>query len=122
VARILVIDDSEVIRALLTDFLGDLGHEVVTAADGEEGLQKARTGGWDLCICDLHLPKRNGYEILTALGEQRGSIQFVFTDSLPDELRKQVAATTTFPCLRKPFDLDQLRDLLTRVLKPAHVE
>jgi len=121
-ARILVIDDSEVIRALLTDFLSDLDHEVVTAVDGEEGLRKARAGGWDLCICDLHLPKLNGYEILSALGDQRGSTQFVFTDSLPDELRKQIQRTSEFPCLRKPFDLDQLRDLLSKVLKPANVK
>jgi CheY-like chemotaxis protein len=116
-ARILVIDDSAIIRALLTDFLGEQGHSVECAVDGAQGLEMARAGDYDLCFCDLHLPKKNGFQILTELGEDRGSMQFVFTDSLPDELFEQIQASTDFTCLRKPFDLDQLRRTLAQVLE-----
>lgn len=116
-AKILVIDDSKIIRDLLIDFLGEQGHTVECAVDGAQGLEMAQSGMYDLCICDLHLPKKNGFQILTELGEDRGSLVFVFTDSLPDELFEQIQATTDFSCLRKPFDLDQLRRTLERVLE-----
>jgi len=113
---ILVIDDSEVIRALLTDYLTDMGHDIETAEDGEEGLQKALQGEWDLVICDLHLPKRNGFEVMSGMGSQRGSLPFIFTDSLPDHIHDQIAEKTDCPCLRKPFDLEQFRAVLHETL------
>lgn len=116
-ARILIVDDSEVIRSLLTEFLGELGHLVDSAVDGLAGLEKASSGDYDLCICDVHLPKKNGYQLLSELGDSRGQMQFIFTDSLPDELADQILETTGFICLRKPFDLHQLTEVITRSLE-----
>lgn len=115
-AKILVVDDSQVIRDLLTDFLGELGHLVDLAVDGVEGLEKARCGDYDLCICDLHLPRMNGYQLLTELGADRDRMQFIFTDSLPDDLYEQVKASTSHQCIRKPFDLAQFRQVVERAL------
>lgn len=121
-ARILVVDDSSIIRDLLTDFLGELGHLVDSAVDGVEGLDKARSGRYDLCICDLHLPKKNGYQLLTELGSSKSKMQFIFTDSLPDGLFEQIQKTTDFVCLRKPFDLMQMREVIETTLEKAHVQ
>lgn len=115
-ARILIIDDSEVMRDLLHDFLVDCGHEVETAADGDQGLEKARTGAYDLCICDLHLPRRNGHEIYEDLGPERENMRFIFTDSLPDGMYEKIRETTGHLCLRKPFDLDQVRNTVEQAL------
>lgn len=115
-ARILVIDDSSIIRDLLTDFLPELGHDVATASNGLEGLERLRSEEWDLCICDMHMPKKNGFQILSELGDDKGGMQFIFTDSLPDELHEKVARASQFLCLRKPFDLDQLRETLEKTL------
>ena len=68
-AKILIVDDSKVIRDLLIEFLGELGHLVDSADDGAEGLEKASNGDYDLCICDVHFPKLNGYELLMKLGK-----------------------------------------------------
>ena len=119
-ARILIVDDSEVIRNLLTEFLSELGHLVDSAEDGAEGLDKASGGDYDLCICDVHLPKKNGYQLMIELGDARGLMQFVFTDSLPDELADQILETTGFSCLRKPFDLHHLTEVITRSLEKIH--
>jgi len=116
-ARILIIDDSAVIRQLLTECLGEQGHQLDIAVDGIEGLSMARTGAYDLCICDIHLPKKNGYQILTELGDDRGNTQFIFTDSLPDELYERIQTSTRFACLRKPFGLEQLRALVDQALE-----
>ena len=104
-AKILVIVDSAVIRDMLTDFVGEIGHEIDTAADGREGLRKARSGQYDLCLCDVHLPGRNGLQLLTELGSDKGDTKF-----------RQIRKTTEYTCLRKPFDLEQLRDILEQVL------
>ena len=115
-ARILVVDDSEVIRELLADFLADIGHEVETAANGEEGLSKAQCGRYDLCICDLHLPKKNGLQILSEMRSRENDMKFIFTDSLPDGLYEQIRKTTGHLCLRKPFDLNQVRTAIDRTI------
>jgi CheY-like chemotaxis protein len=120
-ARILVIDDSEVMRNLLRDFLIDCGHEVTTADDGEQGLVKAQTGAFDLCICDLHLPKRNGFEVYKDLGPIREEMQFIFTDSLPDGLYEEVRKSTGHLCLRKPFDLNQVRKTVEQALSQVKI-
>ena len=115
-ARILIVDDSRVIRDLLTEFLDELGHQVESAVDGEQGLEMARTGGYDLCICDLHLPKKNGYQLLAELGPVRERMQFIFTDSLPDEQYDRAKAMAQYQCIRKPFDLARFRQVVDRAL------
>ena len=122
VAKILIIDDSAVIRNLLTEFLGESGHLVDSAVDGTEGLKKALNGDYDLCICDVHLPKMNGHQLLMRLGKARGQMQFIFTDSLPDELADQIYKTTGFTCLKKPFDLHQLTEIVTRALEKTRTQ
>jgi len=120
-ARILIIDDSEVMRNLLLDFLIDCGHEVETAHDGEQGLIKARSGAFDLCLCDLHLPIKNGYEVYQELGSARDNMRFIFTDSLPDGLYETVREETGHLCLRKPFDLNQVRKTVERALAQVEI-
>ena len=117
--RVLIVDDSAVIRQLLTEYLSEQGHMIDTAIDGVEGLTKARNGGYDLCICDIHLPKKNGYQLLIELGDDRGDMQFIFTDSLPDELYEKIQSATGFTCLRKPFGLEQLRTVVDKAIEKS---
>jgi CheY-like chemotaxis protein len=118
-SKILVIDDSKVIRDLLTDMLPELGHEVKTANDGLEGMRMALAEPFDLCICDLHIPKMNGYQVFTQVTANLPNLPFILTDSLPDHLAEQALNAGAAHCLKKPFDLDQLRDILNQTLKPA---
>jgi DNA-binding response OmpR family regulator len=108
-------------RGLLKDFLVDCGHEVDTADDGEQGLTRAQTGQYDICICDLHLPKKNGHEIYEELGPQRHNMRFIFTDSLPDGLYEKIRENTGQLCLRKPFDLDQVRRVIEQALTQVKI-
>lgn len=121
-ARILVVDDSQVIRDLLTDFLSDTGHFVDTAADGAEGVSMALEGTYEICICDLHIPRKSGFDVYCEVSARRPELRFIMTDSLPDHLAEQACAAGAVYCLRKPFDLNQLRAVLDRVcatLKPV---
>jgi PAS domain S-box-containing protein len=61
--RILIIDDIPDIIEILSSLLRYLGHEVVTALNGPEGIGKAREFRPDVLICDIGLPGMNGYEV-----------------------------------------------------------
>ena len=62
--RILVVDDEKIKRITLADDLAAQGHDVVTAADGEEALEKLVHGRFDVVVTDLKMPKLDGIELL----------------------------------------------------------
>jgi len=61
---ILVVDAEQVLREVLLRILGMEGYAVDTAADGEEALEKLRLNRYHLLVCDIHLPRMNGFEML----------------------------------------------------------
>jgi CheY-like chemotaxis protein len=64
-ARILVIEDNPANLELMTYLLKAFGHTVLSARDGEEGIDVALREIPDLILCDLALPKVDGYEVVT---------------------------------------------------------
>lgn len=66
-ARILVIEDNAASLELMTYLLKAFGYTTLVARDGEEGLKAAHQESLDLIICDIELPKLNGYEIARQL-------------------------------------------------------
>ena len=71
-ATIVVVDDDEDMRMLVEFKLRRLGHEVVAACDGREGLDACRRLSPDLAVVDVNMPVMTGLELLRAL---RGSIE-----------------------------------------------
>lgn len=71
---ILVVDDTENTRSILTFILQGKGFEVAIAVNGEEALEKFRAKPPDLMVLDAMMPKVSGYEVCTALkGDERYS-------------------------------------------------
>jgi DNA-binding response OmpR family regulator len=66
-ARILVVDDDELVRQTLTTALTRAGFEVVEARDGDDGLLRFAGAGIDLVILDIIMPNKEGIETLIAL-------------------------------------------------------
>jgi two-component system sensor kinase len=65
--KILVIEDTEVIRDGIREMLIFEGIEVITAADGQEGIDKAKEYHPDLILCDIMMPKKSGYEVFSEI-------------------------------------------------------
>jgi DNA-binding response OmpR family regulator len=65
--RILIIDDDASVRTLFHDTLVEEGYEVEVAIDGQEGLTLVQSGGYDLVLLDVMMPKIDGIGILTEL-------------------------------------------------------
>ncbi len=114
--RILIIDDSQVIRSLLTEYLTDSGYHVDQACDGQEGIDMALAGDYDIAFCDIHMPRKNGYQVFQEVSAQRPGIFFIMTDSLPDHLAELATSEGAHCCLTKPFDLDQVKNTLEGLL------
>jgi DNA-binding response OmpR family regulator len=72
-AKILVVEDDQFLRDLYNELLTEAGYTVETAADGEEGLIKARGGGFDLVLLDIMLPKLDGLGVLRGLKDKAPS-------------------------------------------------
>lgn len=62
--HVLLVEDEQYLRELYQEILTEQGFAVDTAADGEEGFNKVKHGGYDLVILDIILPKMNGLEIM----------------------------------------------------------
>jgi DNA-binding NtrC family response regulator len=113
--RILVIDDSPIIRQMLVDILSDDGFVVETAEDGVKGTAMAMNGDYLVVLCDVHMPQRNGLETVRAILGVKPLTRIVMTDSFPDKLATTAREEGALCCLQKPFDVAELREVIARV-------
>ncbi|MCZ0754874.1 response regulator transcription factor [Anoxybacillus sp. J5B_2022] len=86
--KVLVVDDEPSIVTLLQYNLEQAGFEVITASDGEEGMQKAIREQPDLMILDLMLPKMDGIEVCKQLRQQKMMLPILMLTAKDDEFDK----------------------------------
>ncbi len=95
VARILVVDDSATIRAMISTTLSKGGYESIEARDGQDAWEKLRSGlDCDLILCDIEMPRMNGLELLSRLQEdsQLSTIPIAMITSRGAQKMKTLAA------------------------------
>lgn len=116
-AKILVIDDEDVVRSLLNDTLSEKGYSVVTVGDGEEGYQEAMTNNYDLIIIDFMLPGDDGIKIIEHIkkNEPDAVIILITGCNVVENIQNAVHAGV-FDYLPKPFDLDQMHFSVERAI------
>ena len=123
--RVLVIDDDEGVRALVSDVLAREGHDVVAAASGDEGIAAMNERPPDLVISDVQMPGGSGYEVCRHLRERFGDVPFMFLSGTRMESYDRVAgfAVGADDYLLKPFDPEELaaraRALLRRTQRAS---
>ncbi len=111
--RVLLADDEEALRDVLTDFLTMLGHEVLTASDGAEALQLLAEQKVDVVVSDLLMPHVNGTEILAAAKRlERPCPVILITGQDDQEMEQEVLQAGALAVIRKPFDLAHVRQVL----------
>lgn len=117
--RILIIDDAEEILSSLTHFFVQKGYEVVSAANGLDGLKhiEAENARFDLVITDLVLPNISGVAIISIVKKKFPNIPVIAITGWgehPESLAKEAHADHV---LEKPFRLPELEQLVMRLLK-----
>ncbi|MDI6764191.1 MAG: response regulator [Thermodesulfobacteriota bacterium] len=109
--RILIVDDEEVIRKFLKIHLNKLGYEVTEAEDGEKAIEKIGGGKFDLIICDVMMPNKNGWEVIKEVksNPELNEIPIILLTAKNDEVDmfKGYELGANY-YMTKPFTKDQL--------------
>jgi two-component system, NtrC family, nitrogen regulation response regulator NtrX len=116
-SKILVVEDDTKIRAILKEILQDKNHEVDEAGDGVEGFKKLEAGIYDLCICDIKMPKMDGLEVLEKAKAEGINTNFVIISAHGNiDIAVEAVKKGAFDFLQKPFDLGRLEITLRNAL------
>lgn len=120
VQRILLAEDDRFLRTAAESMLRRHGFKVITAVDGEETLQLARTEAPDLILLDLILPKLQGFEVLRILKQDRvtSSIPVIVLSSLGQEgdMQQTMEAGAIAHLIKANLSLKELVEQVKRVL------
>ncbi|MGC9502708.1 response regulator [Baaleninema sp.] len=119
--KILVIEDEHILQKNILKILKAEGFEAIGAANGYEGIDRARAEHPDLIVCDIMMPELDGYGVLKTLQADRETalIPFIFLTAKTDrsDMRQGIELGAD-DYLVKPFDADELlRALETRFKK-----
>jgi two-component system OmpR family response regulator len=117
--RLLVVEDEPDLLASLAMALREEGYAVDTAADGEDGLHKARSWDYDAIVLDVMLPRLDGWQLLARLRESKKTPVLMLTarDAPPDRVRGLDGGADDY--VVKPFDLDELLARLRALIRRA---
>ncbi len=121
-ARILLIDDDELMRGMMLQMLTQDGHQVSSATDGEEGLAMSKTVKPDLIITDVLMPKMDGIEMIMELHKIHSSIPIVAMSggrrAVSAEFNLESASLVGVKAtLAKPFTRADLRSAIEKALR-----
>ena len=107
--KILVIDDSRLVVVMLRDGLENHGYAVLTASDGQEGLQMVKQDRPDLIILDLQMPTMDGYDFVNEL-EKIQSVRTIPVIMLTADETSHVLIRmkAVNGCLQKPVHVAEL--------------
>src|SRR5215203_4461917 len=111
---VLVVDDHDAVRDIIARELKQLGYQVLTAADGQEALNVIEEPGIGvhLVICDLVMPRLDGYQLARRMAELPSAPEIIFVTAFRSELELD-----GLPIITKPFHLDDLRTAVQLVLQ-----
>ena len=111
--KILFVEDEEDLTLIVADTLRGEGYEVVTAVDGEDGLEKFKTEAADIVVADVMMPKMDGFTMAKEIRKLSPTVPLLFltAKSTIDDVEQgfEIGANDY---LKKPFEL---RELIVRI-------
>jgi signal transduction histidine kinase/ActR/RegA family two-component response regulator len=117
-ARILVIDDEDSVRDILSRMLKTKGHQVVVASNGEEGIEQFRSQPFDLVFTDLGMPKISGWEVGKTIKGINPKIPIAMITGWGMELdREKMSESGIDLVVSKPFNFDQVIHLVSEAME-----
>jgi len=124
--KVLVIDDTPEVRMIISETLNLFGFSTLAAEDGETGLSMACQEHPDLVICDINMPKVDGYTTLTSLRSNAvtATIPFIFLSGATDKINmRRGMELGADDYLTKPFTPKELLAAVnTRLSKQAEMQ
>lgn len=117
--RILVVDDDEQIREVLSDMLAIGGHVVTTACDGFEAMDKIKQHDFDMVITDLGMAGMSGLDLAGLVHEDKPEVPVALITGWGSQLNHdEVALAGIKAVLAKPFHLEEINQLVQKLASP----
>ena len=119
---ILVVEDNDGLREVLTEALATENYSVAQASSAEEGIEKLKQTAFDIVITDLKLPEGDGISVLEAAKAEKPDCDVIIitaygtVDKAVDAMKKGAVDFIT-----KPFSIDQIRLLVVKILKSRKI-
>ena len=115
--KILIVEDEDMIREGISDYLSDCGYETIEAGDGEEALEQFFNHKVDLVLLDIQMPKRNGLEVLSEIRKSSQVPVLMLTAFQDEEYKMSAFAALADGYLEKPFSLSLLKVRVDAIFK-----
>jgi CheY-like chemotaxis protein len=118
--RILIADDDEETRAILSRVLEDEGYTVETVPDGRTALEMATAAPPDLLIADLIIPGLTGWSLFARIRRQKSTLPIILISGAAAGVPQQETSLpdhTVF--LRKPLEIDHLLEIIAHMMLAA---
>jgi two-component system, chemotaxis family, chemotaxis protein CheY len=123
-ARILVVEDSPVVRQTIRAALEADGHQVAESSDAEQALASLKTTAPELVITDVYMSGMDGIDLVRAIRALPG-FRFipilVLTTESEEEMKQRGRAAGATGWMVKPFQSDQLRQIVARLVRTKSV-
>jgi CheY-like chemotaxis protein len=118
-AKILVVDDEEDVRRLLVTIFKDAGYEVITASNGQEAVDTAKSEHPDLIFMDILMPVMDGYQACSAIKNDPETkdifVAFLTAKGLPEDWDQGLRSEADM-YIAKPFQPDRLLFVAKEIL------
>ena len=119
-ARVLVLDDEEMIATLLSEMLSLLGFQPTVCLTGQEALAKLKGEEFDVVLSDFRMPGMDGKKFFTLAVEQQADVArriiFLTGDTVNEETQAFLQSVGA-PCVGKPFRLEKIEQAVTAILE-----
>lgn len=120
---VLIVEDENIMRESLRDWLADSGYEVTTAEDGEQALQMLGEQEFGVAVLDLKLPGKDGVEVLKEATNRQPNLKGIIITAYPSvETAVEAMKYGATDYLVKPVSPDELEDLIQKTLGPVQAE
>lgn len=108
-AKILVVEDEQLLRKILTKILTQMGYQVITANNGDEAIAKIKENHFDLMVTDLRMPKKDGTQAMPFIESLDPKLKIIILTGypLPSEVEEKVSQGR-YQYMAKPFDNQEL--------------
>ena len=113
--KILLVDDEESIQILYREEFEDEGFIVISALDGEEGLEKFKVENPDIVILDLHMPGMNGVEVLRQMKRLKPKVPVILSSAY-QEYKRDIGTWASEEYIVKSGNLEGLKEAVKRLL------
>lgn len=116
--KFLILDDEETILQLISQFLAEHNAICDFAYDGKQGFEKNMQTRYDFIITDIQMPNMNGIDFIRAIREIDPVIPILIISGIPQqEIIQKAIDTGANGFIKKPFEYDDLINLILKILK-----